>query len=1401
MKRSRLIALLGLTLCILAATLAIQHKVQGQDSAKTLLRDALDRARDAGSYQVQMSLDQIVRQLGPGYLGGQEEWAHFEIEGAISAPDRARFAILPGRTSFVPAQQEAEEFLAVGSDVYHRVGDRWVAAELGTAAVEVDGMGLSLVSAARDVEHLDPAQGPLALGEYSPTFRRVGFKLHSDDVRRFLLVQQGITDPQAVALARLSGPSIEGSGELWIDGAGFPVRLVLSLEWVSGGAEPYRSRAASTTDYSNFGVEFPPNHFDPAASPQTGVLRPPPDAVGRAQLGLYSAVALAFLVLCWLLVRARSGSRRATVAVTAALIAGLLAPSLTPIAESAGLREAVAGDALQEPPAPGSEFARMMEETAALASGYSPSSLSKASALPEDADDDGDGLPNRYELHLGTSPFAADSDYDGLSDWDEVHGVSCDDRLIETDPLNPDSNYDGLKDGAEYWRGQCSNGYGYGYAWDDDNDSDGVPDGLDLSPFSASEGSPVGWLGGDHAGPNLTFDTLDQNPWEELDPYPFYVEIQIRPKREESLRWAYKHVQWPGDNKGAIQSTNPLLQNLFLFTTGQSSGTSGQLTLVPLLQATLRESDLPSQKAMEHYGVSVASHKDEQGNPVVENGEALYDMYIPLSPVERGGQVFAFQAKMLHDAGTSPSLTRHWRDLRFKWALLGDVRRFDPDAGQYVPSPDGQYGLAVYDEDYHLTGLQVSRQGGASMLVAAPLPYTPDEGERFDDSRISLLRAGMEAHFLTGRLDLADIKTRFDATSSASDVERWYLEEDWFRVRYDESMDYEHLDEAIATTTMTTTVQLFNDEYYDHFTLEPTLVIASEQKTSTVNLDDDPTTDYLDITINSCIKPLITSRSLKLQTYRWHWDGLAGEWEPLTLDEVLQKVELEYAASTNPNDEYYNEELNIIKMATTAWQTGMTALQKIGQIDIQDLEKVLTDPETVLELFNGVNDLPGAYKDVIDLLLDIGEAGGPLAWLEAQWNKVVGVYDVGTGLVEAIGSFMDYSPETSPPSAKATTPGSEEAPAEPGEPLDQTLLGWTETAINVLNFLATVTGWEWLGDLVDILTKVVEVYRKIRALWDTTKAIIDSASKVGQGAAQTMAVEVSNLARGLGLVGLIFAVGMIWLAVALQIGDAGPSIALTLVLRAVVETVLLIVLFVLGAVFPFGTVAAIVLGLAMALSSLTGVTLDPITALIEWLFDIDTIVRTKLVENLTWLDTLDMEPLEPGGGVLSGRQFKLSLLSSMTMKTVNGGTIGDLNQSDAKMHIGRYTNWPGQPASICTPSQDLFDAYMQALQAYGAFAGSPAKNYYCAYFYLPHEIGWVLSTGGFYNGSSLYQLSPPDWEREFYYTATLIVEPGAKVNGQLLLDVSMDVTIKHDECSTIAGCDGDTTTSTSPPSI
>lgn len=57
-------------------------------------------------------------------------------------------------------------------------------------------------------------------------------------------------------------------------------------------------------------------------------------------------------------------------------------------------------------------------------------------------DNDQDGLSNYEEYLLGTDPLRTDSDFDGLSDGDEVN-------VYGTDPLNPDTDGDGLSDGDE----------------------------------------------------------------------------------------------------------------------------------------------------------------------------------------------------------------------------------------------------------------------------------------------------------------------------------------------------------------------------------------------------------------------------------------------------------------------------------------------------------------------------------------------------------------------------------------------------------------------------------------------------------------------------------------------------------------------------------------------------------------------------------------------------------------------------------------------------------------------------------------------------------------------------------------------------------------------------------------
>ncbi len=57
-------------------------------------------------------------------------------------------------------------------------------------------------------------------------------------------------------------------------------------------------------------------------------------------------------------------------------------------------------------------------------------------------DSDNDGLTNEEELQLGTDPLAADTDQDGLSDYDEV-------QTWHTDPLLADTDADGISDYAE----------------------------------------------------------------------------------------------------------------------------------------------------------------------------------------------------------------------------------------------------------------------------------------------------------------------------------------------------------------------------------------------------------------------------------------------------------------------------------------------------------------------------------------------------------------------------------------------------------------------------------------------------------------------------------------------------------------------------------------------------------------------------------------------------------------------------------------------------------------------------------------------------------------------------------------------------------------------------------------
>jgi hypothetical protein len=57
-------------------------------------------------------------------------------------------------------------------------------------------------------------------------------------------------------------------------------------------------------------------------------------------------------------------------------------------------------------------------------------------------DTDGDGLPDWFEILIGTNPFNRDTDGDGLTDFEEVF-------IYHTNPLERDTDGDGFTDGEE----------------------------------------------------------------------------------------------------------------------------------------------------------------------------------------------------------------------------------------------------------------------------------------------------------------------------------------------------------------------------------------------------------------------------------------------------------------------------------------------------------------------------------------------------------------------------------------------------------------------------------------------------------------------------------------------------------------------------------------------------------------------------------------------------------------------------------------------------------------------------------------------------------------------------------------------------------------------------------------
>jgi hypothetical protein len=1355
-------------------------------SAGEMLHHALERARDAGSYRVSIDVLQTVYTPMPVFgnkVAPAEQSARLSIEGAVGSPTQARFTLrdgeIHGRTPVDHSSfPEIQETLVSGGKVYQRQGDQWVLQDDSPSTPGLTSDALMLLSVAKNVQSPGPIQ---TLGG---TFERVSFTLDSDDVMAFMLQELGRLDEQTAAQVRLNGIRYGGMGELWIDSDGFPARLALDLALERGGQEAFKAHAASTALYSAFGENIPPAWFDPTLAPLSRLDTPPIPGSGLASeqaqgTGVMIFGVAAALALCvYLVSRARFGKRTYTTLVLA-LIATMVTPN---IAQAARQGTTPSADSQPQKPSAVEDMAANMRR---LGERQQANLTAKAGEMDPQADTDHDGLPNGYELKLGTNPFSRDSDLDGLDDGDEVNGVPCQldngqTHPVETDPLNPDSNYDGLRDGDEFNRGQCGfsfihyPSYGYvPYAWNDDNDADGVPDGLDLSPFTKSDE-----LGGSSNGANMSFELAFN--YAGIPRNPYYFEVQVVPADKDTLQYAYKSaLEWPVDDKGMIQHI-PL------------SGTTGALQVAPFLEVQLDEDDAPDIDAMAQYGISTT-----------QTPTGAFSMIIPLALVERGGKTYAFQAKVLQDRTSLDNVIR-WRDMRLKWAVQGDVLRPD-GSGQMVRSPTGSYGLVIYDEPYIITGVRASRQGGASSIVAGAIPQA---GQPIDAGPATLLRAGLEAQFLGGRLSLNDIYERFNdpIASTVNITQQWGITQTF---RVSPPQHFQHLDQMLLTTNVTTTREVLDELYLSHYTDKPTLIIASEQRTATLNVDELEESDLANLTLVMCLKQMTTSRTLKLATYRWEQapsalfaaandplvpsasqsslsSSAVDDWRMLGLDEVLEYVQEQFYETRSPLQQLDDDMLTILQMAATVWYQGQTVLQSIGAIDLTNITDALDDPNfyaSVLSMLGQqrgpFSSLPSEFCQVVEFVLGVlNYPGGPLKWLEDQWNTIIMVGD------EVLGGFKDFG------SSPGLTPDS--------------LIGFTQTAINVLTWLASVFDLDFLGDVVKILSTLLEIFKKVQELWNTIEALATQGAGLVGEAVNAALSELSATSSSIQILGLVMSIASTLFNLFLQLASGNLSAlgVIGVVLQAVHQIAIAIVLFVVAAIFPIGTLVAIGIALVQlvtgflkdylgAVGTVVSFILDPIGAFLEAL-NPDPEPLVFFFGNPS-LGSLKFEtwPDQPLGGIVEKNNFSLRIPGTTTMS----GNPDALNGSYAWMRLGRYAN--GEPFEVCDFVQMM--SYANLLQSESGLQFADMHGI-CARFKLYHSSSIHLYREGLYNASGVYltdKVPGIDFPlpfafavRDFYSSARMNIYPYAQINAKIAADLSFEVQQVWENCG-ILGLDCD----------
>ncbi len=747
------------------------------------------------------------------------------------------------------------------------------------------------------------------------TFTRYSFQLDGPAIANYVRIQleatlqkSGQLPPGLEVQAPTSYAQMTGSGELWVDGNGLPLRQTLDLQFPAQGGEVITANIM--THFSDFAKARP-------------VALLSPDQLKTLSL---SSLGLFFALACTAIVMTGRRSRRLYVALVVAIIfAEVAGPLLQNFQISSFLDTQTVRAADQAKQQSDQEMARQTSELvtkqnfnpnldplaaanaqaqAAAAStntgpGLQPVPTPDPVTAPDDGvDTDKDGLTDFVEQRIGTSTTISDTDGDGISDGAEVKGFDYAGRHWFGDPLQRDSNNDGQPDTVE-WHYQRDgqpvdlDGDGVPDAFDDDNDGDGVPDQFDLSPYSKMAPTSNNSAFNENTPLQLQLSNLQASK-------PVLVDFQLRPSSDKHLWYALSVLDWPHDVEGQIQDGDG---KTFADLPGSNvnvnpSDANGDMKLVPMLEIRTpsASANLPSQQQLTAYGVAAHNLTSDGATQVI---------YVPLQLTtdSKTGARLAFSGRMPYQATGAWSQPQQVRLVWLVQALLDScAKQVDGQCVQYNQINQPEVVQSYYDS-WTLTGLTVREDHGAQTALIFEDPA--HDTDLKDDAGLVKLAYGLEHSFLAGRDQEPDGQLDVSMANISGSAARWGITDAFQFVQG----NYATFDEAVMTTAMTTTKVMLDRNFKtawnaDH-TIKPLLLFAHEENYRSEGLDGlvaggatKQQDALLTIDFNAGGVPSPEQTSVGMKWTMFCGDATTGAWQGCDATTLWDEVYTRYAANT-----------------------------------------------------------------------------------------------------------------------------------------------------------------------------------------------------------------------------------------------------------------------------------------------------------------------------------------------------------------------------------------------------------------------------------------------------------------------------------------------------------------------